>query len=177
MAIKTSTINLVYAAMFFAIGLVLPFVTGQVPEIGNLLLPMHLPVLLCGFICGPIYGSVVGVFLPIVRSLIFGMPALLPSAVTMAFELMAYGFFTGFVYSLFKPKSLVSIYITLISAMLMGRAIKGLANMIIYGVLGIEYSFALFISGAFIEAIPGIILQLVVIPLILISLKKYIGLH
>ena len=97
MAIKTSTINLVYAAMFFAIGLVLPFVTGQVPEIGNLLLPMHLPVLLCGFICGPIYGSVVGVFLPIVRSLIFGMPALLPSAVTMAFELMAYGFFTGFV--------------------------------------------------------------------------------
>ena len=177
MAIKTSTINLVYAAMFFAIGLVLPFVTGQVPEIGNLLLPMHLPVLLCGFICGPIYGSVVGVFLPIVRSLIFGMPALLPSAVTMAFELMAYGFFTGFVYSLFKPKSLVSIYITLISAMLMGRAIKGFANMIIYGVLGIEYSFALFISGAFIEAIPGIILQLVVIPLILISLKKFIGFH
>ena len=85
---KQSILRLANAGMLFALGLVLPFLTGQIPEIGNLLLPMHLPVLLCGFVCGGIYGSIVGFTLPLVRSLIFGMPALFPSAVTMAFELM-----------------------------------------------------------------------------------------
>ena len=158
--------------MLFSIGLVLPFLTGQIPEIGNLLLPMHLPVLLCGFICGKIYGGIVGFSLPLVRSLIFGMPVLFPSAVTMAFELMAYGFFTAFIYSFFRKKTLLSIYLSLIPAMLIGRAVKGAANAIAYGVSDKAYSFGAFISGAFAEAVPGIILQLLLIPAVLIALKK-----
>lgn len=158
--------------MLFALGLVLPFLTGQIPEIGNLLLPMHLPVLLCGFVCGPIYGAAVGFTLPIIRSFIFGMPVFYPSAVTMAFELLAYGFFTGFLYLLFKRKNLFAIYASLIPAMLIGRAIKGIANTIAFGISDKPYSFAAFISGAFTEAIPGIVLQLVLIPAVLLALKK-----
>ena len=158
--------------MLFALGLVLPFLTGQIPEIGNLLLPMHLPVLLCGFVCGPIYGTAVGFTLPIIRSFIFGMPVFYPSAVTMAFELLAYGFFTGFLYLLFKRKNLFAIYTSLISAMLIGRVIKGIANAIALGISDKPYSFAAFISGAFTEAIPGIVLQLILIPAVLLALKK-----
>lgn len=169
---KQSILRLANAGMLFALGLVLPFLTGQIPEIGNLLLPMHLPVLLCGFVCGGIYGSIVGFTLPLVRSLIFGMPALFPSAVTMSFELMAYGLFTALLWSLFKKKTLLSIYLSLVPAMLIGRAVKGVANAIAYGVSDKAYSFGAFISGAFVEAIPGIILQLILIPAVLIALRK-----
>ena len=81
--------NLVLAAMFVALGLVLPFLTGQVPQIGNMLLPMHLPVLLCGLICGWQYGGVVGFILPPLRYVMFGMPPIFPTGVAMAFELAA----------------------------------------------------------------------------------------
>ena len=158
--------------MLFALGLILPFVTGQIPEIGNMLLPMHLPVLLCGFICGPKYGLAVGALLPIMRSLMFGMPPLYPSAVTMAFELAAYGFLTGFLYLIFKKKNITSVYISLIAAMIAGRIIKGIANAICYGIINKGYTFMMFISGAFLEAIPGIIIQLILIPAVLLATKK-----
>lgn len=164
--------NLVSAAMLFALGLILPFVTGQIPEIGNMLLPMHLPVLLCGFICGPKYGLAVGALLPIMRSLMFSMPPLYPSAVTMAFELAAYGFLTGFLYLIFKKKNITSVYISLIAAMIAGRIIKGIANAICYGIINKGYTFMMFISGAFLEAIPGIIIQLILIPAVLLATKK-----
>lgn len=169
---KEAIYNLATASMLFALGLVLPFLTGQIPEIGNMLLPMHLPVLLCGFICGWKYGLLVGASLPILRSLMFGMPALYPSAVTMAFELCAYGFITGFLHCLFKKKNIASVYLTLIPAMLIGRIIKGIANAICYGIINKGYSFAMFISGAFIEAVPGIILQIILIPAILVAIKR-----
>ena len=158
--------------MFFAIGIVLPFATGQIPEIGNMLLPMHLPVFLCGFICGFKYGMAVGFTLPLMRSLMFGMPVLFPNAVAMALELMTYGFVAGFVYTLIKKKSIVSIYISLISAMLAGRAVWGVSSAILYGIGQKSYGIAAFFAGAFLEAIPGIILQLVLVPAIIISIEK-----
>ena len=169
---KTAIRSLATASMLFALGLVLPFVTGQIPEIGNMLLPMHLPVLLCGFVCGWKYGIATGILLPLIRSLIFGMPPLYPSAVTMAFELCAYGFITGFLYSHSKKKTVASVYISLILAMIIGRIVKGAANAICYGVINKGYTFAMFISGAFVEAVPGIIIQLILIPAILLATKK-----
>ena len=94
--------NLTLAAMFMALGLVLPFLTGQSPQIGSKLLPMHLPVFLCGLICGWQYGGLVGFLVPLVRSAIFGMPVFFPSATAMAFELMTYGAVAGFLYSISK---------------------------------------------------------------------------
>ena len=169
---KTAIQNLAAAAMLFALGLVLPFVTGHIPEIGNMLLPMHLPVLLCGFVCGWKYGLATGALLPIIRSLIFGMPPLFPNAVTLAFELAVYGFLTGFIYCIFKKKNITSVYISLITAMIAGRIVKGIANAICYGIDDKGYTFMMFISGAFIEAVPGIIIQLILIPSVLIAIKK-----
>ena len=86
---------LVLSAMFLALGLVLPFFTGQIPQVGSMLLPMHLPVFLCGLICGWQYGAAVGFVTPLLRMSLFGMPPLL-TAVAMAFELAAYGGVAGF---------------------------------------------------------------------------------
>ena len=164
--------NLATAAMLFAAGLTLPFITGQIAEIGNMLLPMHLPIMLCGLICGWQYGLAVGFILPLFRSLIFSMPPLYPQAVTMALELAVYGFVTGFLYLLFKRKNLFSVYVSLITAMLLGRIVKGIANAVCYGLIAKTYTFSMFIAGAFFEAIPGIILQLTLIPTVLLALKK-----
>ena len=164
--------NLVSASMLFAIGLILPFLTAQMQGLGNMLSPMHLPVLLCGFICGWRYGLLCGATLPLVRSFMFGMPVLYPNAVTYAFEFAAYGFFTGFVFLLFKKKNLTAVYVSLVSAMLIGRAIKGIASAVCYGIISWSYTFVMFISGAFVESLPGIVIQLVLIPVILVAIKK-----
>lgn len=169
---KKTVYDITLSAMLFAVGLTLPFVTGQIPEIGNMLLPMHLPVLLAGFTVGWKYGFLIGATLPIVRSLMFGMPPLFPNALTMAFELAAYGFLTGFLYLLFKRKNLFAVYTTLIISMIIGRIVKGIANAIAYGAASKSYTFAMFVSGAFLEAIPGIVIQLVFIPALLLILKK-----
>ena len=85
------TRKLTYAALFLALAMVLPFITGQIPEIGKMLSPMHIPVLLCGFLCGWPWGLAVGFVAPLLRSVVFGMPAMFPGAVAMAFELAVYG--------------------------------------------------------------------------------------
>lgn len=82
--------QMILGALFVAIGLVLPFFTGQIPAVGRMLLPMHIPVLLCGLICGWKYGLAVGAVLPLTRSLLFGMPTLYPTAIAMTFELATY---------------------------------------------------------------------------------------
>ena len=170
---KKEIYDLTISAMFFALGLVLPFLTGQIPEIGGMLLPMHLPVLLSGFIVGWKYGFVVGATLPIVRSLIFSMPKLYPNATSMAFELAAYGLLAGIFYLvIFKRRTIATVYASLIIAMLGGRIIKGIVSAFIYGTADKPYTFAAFISGTFIEAVPGIILQLILIPAVLVAIKR-----
>ena len=171
---KNKTVNdLTVSAMLFALGLLLPFLTGQIPEIGNLLLPMHLPVLLAGFIVGWKYGLVIGATLPIVRSLIFSMPKLYPTATAMAFELCAYGVLTGLFYLvIFKKRTLLEVYASLIIAMLGGRIVKGIVSAFLYGTAEEPYTFAAFIGGAFLEAIPGIVLQLILIPTLLVAIKR-----
>lgn len=157
--------------MFIAIGLLLPFITGQVPEIGNMLLPMHIPVMLAGLVCGWHYGGVVGFITPLLRSVIFGKPLLFPSAVAMAFELAAYGLVIGLVFVLLKKKGILSLYISLVASMLAGRAVWGIVMWALL-VGGDGFTLAAFVSGAFTTAIPGIILQLVLIPAIMLVLKR-----
>lgn len=87
------------SGMLFAIGLILPFFIGQIPAVGKMLLPMHIPVLICGLILGWQYGLAVGFLLPLVRSVLFGMPVLYPNAIAMAFEMDTYGLVAGWLYS------------------------------------------------------------------------------
>ena len=123
--------RLVYSALFLALALVLPFLTGQIPQIGSALSPMHIPVLLCGFVCGWPWGLAVGFIAPLLRHLLFGMPPLI-TAIAMAFELAAYGAVTGLLYRLL-PKRPGYIYVSLVSAMVLGRVVWGCARFVIAG--------------------------------------------
>lgn len=163
--------KLTYAALFLALALVLPFLTGQIPQIGSALSPMHIPVLLCGFLVGWPWGLAVGFIAPLLRSVIFGMPVMVPGAVAMAFELAVYGLVSGILYRLL-PKKKWSIYVTLIVAMLAGRVIWGIARLIIAGLSGNSFTWALFLAGAFTNAVPGIILHIVLIPVIVMVLER-----
>lgn len=163
--------KLTYAALFLALALVLPFLTGQIPQIGSALSPMHIPVLLCGFLVGWPWGLAVGFIAPLLRSVIFGMPVMVPGAVAMAFELAVYGLVSGILYRLL-PKKKWSIYVTLIVAMLAGRVIWGIARLIIAGLSGNSFTWALFLAGAFTNAVPGIILHIILIPVIVMVLER-----
>lgn len=158
--------------MFLAIGLVLPFFTGQIKEIGNMLLPMHLPVFLCSLICSWKYGVAMGFILPLMRSAIFHMPVMYPNAVAMAFELATYGLVAGYLYGKSKYKCTKALYKSIISAMLAGRAVWGIAEVILLGISGEAFTFSAFMAGAFFKSIPGIIIQLVLIPVIMVALGK-----
>lgn len=165
--------NLALAAMFLCIGLVLPLLTSQIKEIGDTLLPMHIPVLLCGLICGAEYGFIVGLVMPFLRSLLFGMPPIYPNAVWMALELATYGLVIGLLYPHLKHKKVIGIYVSLVSAMLAGRIIWGISKVILLGIQGKTWTFSLFIIGGFVDAFPGIILQLILIPGIMGLIKKW----
>lgn len=168
-----TTLNLILSGLFLALGLALPFLTMQIPRLGNMLLPMHIPVILCGFICGPRLGLIVGFVTPLLRSFLFTMPPLFPAATAMAFELATYGLIAGLLYILLNRKSF-AVYISLIISMLAGRIVWGIASFFLFGLDGTVFTKELFIAGAFLNAIPGIILQIVLIPIIVIALTPYI---
>lgn len=160
-----------YSALYLAIALVLPFLTGQIPEIGSMLCPMHIPALLCGFVCGWPYGLAVGAISPLLRCALFGMPNLYPTAIAMTFELAAYGAAAGLLYRRF-PKKVWGMYASLIGAMVIGRAVWGIAEYFLLHLQGEVFTPAMFISGALVSAIPGIILHLIIIPAIVLALEK-----
>lgn len=164
--------KLALAAMFMALGLVLPFLTGQVPQIGSMLLPMHLPVLLCGLICGWQYGAAVGCILPLLRFVAFGMPPIFPTGIAMALELCAYGGIVGFLYARSRWQCIFALYRCLIIAMLAGRLVWGAAQVVLLGLSGSVFTWRLFFAGAFVNAIPGIVLQLVLIPAVMLALDR-----
>lgn len=168
---KTAVTDVALAAMFLAIAFVLPFFTGQIPQIGNMLCPMHLPVILCGYICGGPWGLVVGFVAPLLRSFIIGAPTLFPRAVAMAFELAAYGFFSGFFYRVL-PKKKINIYASLVLSMIIGRLVWGFVQIACVGFNASEFGLAAFWAGAVANAVPGIIIQLILIPVLVIVLEK-----
>ena len=164
--------NITLSAMFLALGMILPFFTGQIRQIGNMLLPMHFPVFLCGLICGWPYGLTIGFILPLFRSFTFSMPVLFPTATSMAFELATYGFLSGFFYNRSRHQCIVALYRSLVLSMLSGRLVWGMVQYILLGLSGKGFTWAMFLAGAFLNAIPGICLQLILIPAIMVTLKR-----
>lgn len=163
--------NLTLSSMFLALGIILPFLTGQIPRVGNMLLPMHIPVLLCGLICSWQYGALVGFVTPLLRFSLFGAPPM-PMGISMAFELCAYGLLVGLLYGRSKWKCVVSLYRSLLIAMVGGRVVWAAARVVLMGVSHLPFGWEAFLSGAFLTAIPGIILQLVLIPAIMVALGR-----
>ena len=168
---RNSLLKMILAALFLALSYVMPFLTGQIPEIGSMLCPLHIPILLCGFICGWQWGLVVGFIAPLLRSLIIGMPPFFPTAVCMAFELAAYGAIAGLMHKML-PRKKPYIYCSLLAAMLIGRLVWGVAMFICLGFTGGSFTFAAFLAGAFTNAIPGIIVQIILIPILVILVDK-----
>lgn len=168
---KGGLLRLTLSAMFLALALLLPFLTGQIPEIGSRLSPMHIPALLCGFVCGPLAGLAVGFIAPLLRSFLFGLPPLMPTALAMAFELAAYGAVAGLLYARL-PKKAPYLYLTLIASMIVGRVVWGLVSFPIYGLAGRQFSLALFWANGFASALPGILLHIALIPPILMALER-----
>ena len=171
MKTHTRLIKMVLAAAFLALAYVMPFLTGQIPEIGSMLCPLHIPVLLCGFICGWPWGLAVGFIAPLLRSFMLGMPPLFPKALCMAFELAAYGAVTGLMHRLL-PRKKPYIYVSLLTAMIIGRLIWGAAMFTCFGLTGESFTFAAFLAGAITNAIPGIIIQIVLIPVLVMVLEN-----
>ena len=167
---RFSTRRLVMAALCTALGVVLPTLTHSIPNAGSVLLPMHIPVLLCGLACGWPYGLACGLMAPTLSSLITGMPgpAYLPA---MVCELAAYGLISGlsarFIHTGRRTRD---IYLQLVSAMLIGRMVYGAVNALIFRAGA--YSMEIFLTAAFVTALPGIFIQLVVLPALILALEK-----
>ena len=167
----TTVKKMVMTAICVALCVVLPMLFHWIPNAGSVILPMHIPVLLCGFTCGSPWGAVVGMISPIMRSVLTGgFPPMFPTAVAMSVELATYGFVSGFL-ARRLPKHPGGIYGALIGAMLCGRIVWG-AAMAFITLNGNGFTFAAFVAGAFTNAIPGIILQLVSIPAIVFTLNR-----
>ena len=161
----------VLASLFLALAFILPFFTGQIPEIGQMLCPLHIPVLLCGYICGWKWGLQVGLIAPLLRSFTLGMPPLFPSAIALSLELATYGLIAGYLYKIFPPSNLY-IYLSLIISMIIGRIVWGVSMLLLLSVDGGVFTFSSFIAGSLVNAIPGIIIQIILVPLIIIIIRK-----
>ncbi len=164
-------LRMTLAALFLALGLLLPFLTGNNMQLGNAMSLMHIPVLLCGFVCGLPYGLLIGFMTPLLRSILVGMPPMIPVALIMAFELAAYGAFAALLYKAL-PKSIPSLYAALVLSMLFGRVVWGLASFAVHSALGNPFTLEMFWAAAFVRALPGIIFHIVIIPPILLALGE-----
>ena len=170
---KTRNSKIILSAMFLSLGMILPFLTGQIKEIGDTLLPMHIPVMLCGLVCGCKYGLAVGVILPFLRSVAVGMPPIYPNAVWMSAELAAYGFTIGFLYAAFHKKQIWWLYCCLFISMISGRMVWGITKAVLLGIDGKAFTFQAFIAGSVLDSFLGILLQFILIPVII----KLINIH
>ncbi len=163
------------AGMLLAVGILLPFITAHgfgIP--GTVLLPMHLPVLLCGFLCGPGYGALTGFALPLISSVLTGMPVLFPMALIMATELAAYGLVTGLLYHRTRlGKWRYGVYPTLLAAMVCGRICYGLTFQVLVLVAGQLKAATVWTAIA--VGLPGILVQLLLIPPIVTAVSGAYG--
>lgn len=164
------TKKLTITAIMIALCVILPMAFHMIQNAGSIYLPMHIPVLLCGLVVGPVYGLVCGLIGPVLSMLITGMPgpAYLPQ---MMIELAIYGLVTGLLMKVVKTKNTtLDLYISLIGAMLVGRIIAGILQALIFKANA--YGISMWVTSYFITGLPGIIIQLILIPLVYNALLK-----
>lgn len=171
MVMKTKNEKIAVTGMLLALGILLPFATSHgfgIP--GTVLLPMHIPVLLCGFVCGPVYGGVCGLVLPVLNSFLTGMPTMYPMMPIMAGELLTYGVMSGLLYGKTKLKKVkFGIYPALLGAMVSGRVVYGLIFQLLLLVSG--QLKALTVGAAIITGVPGILIQFLLLPPVILALR------
>lgn len=162
--------NTIITGLCVALCVVLPIAFHTIPNAGSILCPMHIPVLLCGLICGWYYGLLCGIAGPILSSVLTSMPpmAILPC---MAIELAVYGIVTGIMMKVIHTKKLYAdLYVSLIVALVCGKIIAGIAKALVFSPGG--YSIAVWATSYFVTALPGIAIQLALIPSIIVALDR-----
>ena len=159
--------KIILSGLFLALAVMIPQFLHPFGLAGNVFLPMHIPIILCGMICGYKWGGITGLLAPLISSVTFSMPVLYPMAVCMMLELAAYGVVSGI---LIKK---TNVFVSLVSAMLAGRVVLGIAQAILFGISGNPLKLNAFLTGAFVTAIPGIVIQLFLVPAIIIAVKQY----
>jgi riboflavin transporter FmnP len=166
---NTKIRSLSFTGLCVALGLVLPSAFHTIPNAGVVFLPMHIPVLLCGLITGWPYGLACGVITPILSHLATGMPPT-PVLPGMVVELAVYGLVGSLLMRRLIRRGMAGVYGALIGAMLAGRLAAGVAKALIFNVGA--YSLEIWIASSFVTALPGILLQLVAIPAIVLALRR-----
>lgn len=176
---KSGLYSLLVTAILLAVGIVLPFLTGNVQVLGQAISPLHIPVLICGLTCGWGWGMGLGIVLPLLRSVLFGMPPLVPVAIPMAFEMAAYGALCGLLYPMLRKKMskaywamLIAMVIAMVIAMLAGRLVGGAAKAVVMGIQGNAYTFQAFVTAYFVNTAVGAVIHLIVVPLVVTALEK-----
>lgn len=168
---RSNSRNLTISALLLALAFVLPFFTGQIPQIGMMLSPMHIPAMLAGFILPLPWAVGIAFIMPLLRSMIFQIPVMLPMALTMAFELASYALIISLLAKVLA-KSWPGIIATLLIAMAGGRIVFTIANFIILNLMGIPFNFSTVFKALTIGGLPGIIVQLILIPPLVIALRR-----
>jgi len=158
--------KITFGSSLIALAVLLPFLTASNPALGSIFLLMHIPALLGGFLLGGKMGGIIGFIMPLFRSVLISTPPLYPVALIMAFELGAYGLFAGIFFTLFKNYPF-GYLLALIVAMIAGRFVWGITSTIILSLANRPYSFEAFLTGAFVTALPGIAIQIILIPVLI----------
>ena len=170
---KTNVYKLSLSAMFLALIFVLPLLTGQIPQLGERFCPMHIPVFLCGYLCSGYWGMLIGFIGPILRSVTVGVPApLFPKALSIAFELAAYGAVSGFLYKL-MPRKRSNLYLSLIISMVSGRLVRAVVILCFAGLDVTSFDFSAFWTAVVVNAVPGMIIQILLIPVLVSAAERF----
>ncbi len=160
---KVSVKNLLVAAALLVLSVVLYKFFGGFTLFGGYLCVMEAPILLCGLLCGPVLGALAGAAAPIVCSLLFNSPTMNPDALAIAVEYIVFGVACGVLYKIMCQ----NVYISLILSMYLGRTAYGVMMRIL-----VDYSSESFLYDIIFCCIPGIVLEIVLLPLIAILLDK-----
>ncbi len=163
----TRSKKLSYTAIFLAMGMVLPMLFGQIPQIGSMLLPMHIPVFLATFVVGPIYATPMAIVLPLLRSLLFGRPDMYPEAIAISLELATYAVVAGILYNALRIRSLPRVHLSMLPSIVIGKVVRGLMEALLLGLKAQPFVLKTFLSGVVLYSLPGIILQLVAVPFLM----------
>lgn len=165
---KVQTKQVTVTALFVVLGVLLPYVTGHAVGIpGTILLPMHIPVLLCAIFCGPRFGALCGFITPLLSSLLTGMPSLYPMMPILVVQLTTAGLVLGLLYGKWKMHP----YPALILSMALGWLLYGLMASLLL-LTGNQGMVAPSMLAALFQGIPGILLQLILIPAIAWAVKR-----
>lgn len=166
---RTRTTNLVIAGLLLALGIIIPSIFHATGISGQVFLPMHIPVLLGAFLLPPTYALLLGLLTPLLNSLLTGMPVLFPMAIIMTFELAAYAFVASYFYRKFRVPLLISLIISMIA----GRIVAGGLVYLMVLLFAQKMDPILFVQGAILTGLPGIIIQIILIPVLIHAVNKY----